>query len=244
MKRALKPLPGFLILLSFSAQAEPETSAAGSPLIKASPARGWSAGAALSFARRELRVDGTLMATDLRNITARVGIDLIPSVHPWVEAGAVKADRDDFEGENGPTWAVGVDANLIEFIVAGHPSMPRKKILRLGGEASYRESESNFADADFSWSELLLRPRVSYVIDHRGGEAWKGYSPTGSAYYGGLVISRIDGDFASASVEANRNFGFELGGSFRLSSGVVTELSGIFYGDKDRAVRLGFAYHF
>ena len=148
MKRALNPLPGFLILLSFSAQAEPETSAAGSPLIKASPARGWSAGAALSFARRELRVDGALMATDLRNITARVGIDLIPSVHPWVEAGAVKADRDDFEGENGPTWAVGVDANLIEFIVAGHPSMPRKKILRLQWvfhPSPIRETASLFA---------------------------------------------------------------------------------------------------
>ncbi len=184
------------------------------------------------------------MATDLRGIAARGGIDLAPSVHPWVEAGTVKADQDDLDGENGPTWAVGVNVNLFEFIVAGHPSMPRKKVLRLGGEGSYRESESNSADADFSWSELLLRPRVSYVIDHRGNEAWKGYSPTGSAYYGGLVISRIDGDFGSASVEANRNFGFELGGSFRLSSGMVTELSGIFYGDKERVVHLGFAYHF
>jgi len=244
MKRALKHLPGCLILLSFSIQAEPETSAAGSPLIKANPARGWSAGSAITLARREFKVDGALMATDLRSIAARVGIDLIPSVHPWVEAGVVKADRDDFEGENGPTWAVGVDVNLVEFIVAGHPSMPRKKILRLGGEVSYRESESNFADADFSWSELLLCPRVSYVIDHRGGESWKGYSPTGSAFYGGLVISRTGGDLASASVEANRNFGFELGGRFRLSDGVVTELSGIFYGDKDRALHLGFAYHF
>ncbi|MFT7513760.1 MAG: hypothetical protein ACI9QL_002974 [Candidatus Omnitrophota bacterium] len=244
MKPTFLFLLGLLLSITGSTHAEPELNAAGTPLIQAIPMRGWSTGAAVSFGRREFKADGALLETDIRRIMARVGFDLLPSVHPWIEAGTVKADQDDFDGENGPSWAVGVEVNLAEFVVDGHPSLPRKKVVRLGGEAAYRQSESNFADADFNWSEILLRPRLSYVVDHRGADEWVGYHPTGSSYYGGLVISGVDGELGPASLDANRNFGFELGGSFRLGNGVVTELSGILYGDKDREIRLGFAYHF
>ena len=237
-------LCAMISLLAVGAQAQAPITAAPRALMSTDAGIGWQAEANLQIGSREFNAASTLLETDLRIISARVGFDLLPFLQPWLEAGTSKADRDDFDGENGLFAGAGVRAELLQWVLSGNPSLPRKRTLTLGGEAGFRSYESNSAEADFNWNEFEFVPGVTYSNNQLGNAEWIPYRPIETMLHGGLVFSTIDGEFGGSDVEGNRNFAFRLGATLLWQNAITTKLSGTFFGDKDRLVSLGLGYQF
>jgi hypothetical protein len=205
---------------------------------------GWSTSADVQIGSREFTGVGELLETDLRIISGRVGLQLLPYLQPWVEAGTSKADRDSFDGENGLFIGGGLQAELMQWILSGNPSLERKKALTLGGQLAYRSFESNSAQADFTWREVEFAPGLTYTHNRLGEGIWIPYQPLETNLRGNVVFSHIDGEFGNTDIEGNRNFGFRLGADLLWLKGFTTSLNGTFYGDKDRMLHFGMGYRF
>jgi hypothetical protein len=227
------------------ARAQGALDGAGQALFAPTEVEGWSIGLRFAALSRELKVEGRdLLELDAHRVVAEVGRDLTPAVQLALQAGWTQAEAEDQDGENGPAWAVLGRANLAETVLRASPEIGRQEWAGLEVEAGYRYGASNFDEADFDWSEVYVAPAAYYRVNHRGDARRKSYHGTGYGIRLGLVFNAIDGDYGSASVDENRNFGFLAAADVRWWRGWSGQLMTHLYGSGDQTIEAGIHYHF
>lgn len=233
-----------LAALAGSAQAqrmEPATE----PVVAIESPGGLSAGLRAQWDRREFKVgEARPLSLDLTHIVARLGADLAPFAHAWVEAGMMQAEGIADEGEAGLEWAVGGDLNALEYVIRKSPVVGKREWLGLNLAASYRQQESNFDERDLRWNEIRLLPYLKYGQNLAGEDGWRPYHPDGMLLRLGLAMVRADGEYGSKDLEENRNFGALFGVDLRWHSGWVTRLDVLLFGSEEREVSLGISRFF
>ncbi|MEM7392961.1 MAG: hypothetical protein AAF492_11505 [Verrucomicrobiota bacterium] len=171
-----------------------------------------------------------------------------PGLTLFVEAGAAKAERDNSDdGEYGPDLGVGLEISTARIAVFDSAVIGKEADLMASIALKYTDTESNFSNRrDFSWSELTLTPKVTYIATPRSDLDMKqSYRPSQvRLHLGAVAILDSDGDFDGSDLETARDFGLLFGVDFELAEVWSVLASGVFYGDSDRALRLGFALDF
>jgi hypothetical protein len=214
-------------------------------LISVERSPGASFGVLYQGDRRQFKLEGQPLQVDANHVRAQVGCNILPFLHCAAEAGAVKAKTDEEGGEWGLDWGGSLKLHLLERTLHTSPAAGRRSTLRVAVKGSYIQSESNFPDRDFRWSELKVTPFVTFSVDSRTAALWEpDYRPTGASIRGGLVFLAADGDYGEQTVEENRNFGIMLGASVRIEDDWVVDLELNAYDAADRTFTLGLGYHF
>ncbi len=213
-------------------------------LVESSVGQGWTAGARLDLARREFVSEGAILDVDVLRTTAQFGLCLIAPVHAFIEAGWSKAELPQNEGEGGFSWAYGVDVAIWEHILQRSPVFGKTRTLGLSLTASRQSTESNLRDAELSWEETRITPKVRYTASKMQGDNWLPYRPAQTSVFGGISYSDLKGDLGDAEFEGNRDFGLVIGADLMFMDSCIVEISGTFFGDNDRTVGAGVRWNF
>ena len=207
---------------------------------------GWTVGIRHQIGRRDFRADSTDLDVDIVHTVGKLGYSVLPFLRAEVEVGYCRAEQVEMgiDGERGVEWSGRVCANLLEHVLQASPVVGKQHYVNFGVTAAYTQSESNFREIDFSWSEILVTPTLTYVADRGPVPAGLIYEPTGAALRSGLSFSGVDGDYGNEVVEGARDFGVLLGADVRWSSGWLARLDCTFFGKRDHTLSLGLTYDF
>lgn len=225
-------------------RAEPALDAPAYPMLVAEPAAGWSIGVHYGSFSREMKADGEVLELDGNRVVAEVGYSVAPFLQLAAQTGWAKAELDGREGENGLAWALIGRANLVEHVLRASPVTGRQEWAGAAVDFQYRYHESNQDQGDFDWTETLLVPNIYFFHNRRGDALRQEYEPSGLGLRAGLAFSSIDGDYDGLEITENRDFGFQLGGDVRWTSGWVARLRATLFGSGDRFIEIGTLFHF
>ncbi len=228
----------------FPAQGE-DMNAAPDSLLTSTDAHGWSVGVSAGFHEREVVVGEELTNLDASYLVAELDYAVLPYLAVILQGGYGKADglleRD---GERGVAWAVGVDFNVLEYVIEHSPVFGDISKIGFQVKGMFRSMQSNFEDSDFDWTETTIAPLVYYTVSSMNQVALHKYNPDGASIKCGVVLNSIDGEYGDSDVEENRDFGMMLGMDLRFAGNWLTMLEGAFYGSGDREISVGMLYRF
>jgi len=227
-------------------RAEPKIGSPSRSLVTLDDPAGWTIGVRAQFDTRAFDTGTDDLDIDITHLVARMGYSLTPFASLYAEAGTSYAEQENEneEGERGLEWAALLEVSLVEYVMRESPVVGRQETLSLATTVSYRQSESNFDDVDFSWNELSVVPTVSYTLNRRVEAIGHAYEPNGARARIGLLFATIDGEYGNEDVEEDRNFAFVAGADLLSSAGWVLGIDAAFYGSSDRTLSLGLQYNF
>ena len=223
-----------------SARLEPTSSA----MLTLTEPQGWNAGLRLRRDRREFQIGPETDKLDIDQATFRLGFAPLSFINVWAEAGVVRAEDIQEKASTGLQWGVGAYARIFELPIDSSPVVGHKRTIAGGVEVTYTESESNFDNADFDWSELRLSPLASYIQNRKGDLRWFNYGPEGIAVHGGPIFIRNSGTLDGSTVREKSDIGARVVFDILWASGWVTSFDGSFIGDSERQLSLGFSKNF
>ncbi len=219
--------------------------ATSSAMLTLTEPQGWNAGLRLRRDRREFQIGSSKTdKLDIDQVTFRLGFAPLSFINLWAEAGVVRAEDIQEKASTGLQWGVGAYARFFEMPIETSPVVGHKRSIAGGLEVTYTESESDFDQADFNWSELRISPLVSYIQNRKGEVRWFNYEPEGIAVHAGPVFIRNSGNLEGLSVREKRDFGARVIFDVLWASGWVTSFDGTFIGDEERQLSLGFSKNF
>lgn len=244
-----KHLLYFVVVCSFISMGFPHLSSAkleatSSAMLTLTEPQGWNAGLRLRRDRREFKIGYVNDKLDIDQATFRLGFAPLSFINIWAEAGVVRAEDIQERASTGLQWGVGAYARIFELPIDSSPVIGHKRSIAGGVEVTYTESESDFDEADFSWSELRVSPLVSYIQNRKGDVRWFNYEPEGIAVHAGPVFLRNGGKFDGLTIREERDIGARVVFDILWASGWVASFDGTFIGDEERQLSLGFSKNF
>lgn len=213
------------------------------PALSLGNTPGWRVSLDTRLDAREFKTDQGLESMDMKNFWATLTVDATPWLSLSAKGGAGKADRKVRDGEWGPLWGVAASAYVLERVMHASPVAGKTERIGLEINLDYTTRESNFSDADFSWTEVRVLPAVVYRKTKPHAREIGPRSPHEMQMRGGLLFLNSEGDFGDASIEGNRNFGVHLGAGW-AQTGWTTRLYTNILGDKEYEWGLGATYTF
>jgi len=211
-----------------------------SALVRVVEEPGWNMGARLHFDRRQYDTDAARVDTDIRQLVARLGIRLAPSLHVWGDLGAAEADVESNRGGAGLVWGIGAGLSVFEYAMQASPVVGSKELLSLEIEGSYRDAESDFnEDRTLTWQDARVATIIAYRINSLGEQEQRPFDPSGYALRAGPVYTRVSGEFDGTDFEHTNEFGALFGADIRMNSGWLVRAEFIWLGRDNREFSLG-----
>jgi hypothetical protein len=211
---------------------------------------------------REMRFENRVTAVEFSHITAGVGLDILPSLALYAEAGTAGMQVGVIESTGGFEWGIGARAALWDTVIDGTPVVPRRHAIRLEVDVAYREASmkidgvyfgqitgtlaADLANTDdyFKWSELTISPLIRYTHNRATESVWNRRHPTGISAYIGPIYSDWDIDHAPLKGKGYHDMGMRLGADMRIANGWLIQLDAILFDGSDRHYTIGMGYYF
>lgn len=178
-------------------------------------------------------------------------------VSSWIETDA--------DGDPGPAWGLGGGVVVLRKTLKDSPVLGRLEWVELEVQASHREANSDlppvarrYWDADagrhlpgaetgesaeassreFTWRDSRITPMLIYRRDRTAEGGLAPFALTGYAVRGGISWFRTRMEYPGRSDREDHGFGVEVGADFRLRSGWVCRLEGLFLESSQRRFSL------
>lgn len=200
---------------------------------------------------RDLVNDDVSVSMDKTRYTAELAVDVLPFMGIFAEAGVVQAklDNNNIDGSYGFTWGLGVDFNLLEFLISESPVIGKKQWLQLRVHAKVESSESNMPGADFSWYEYKVIPSIIYNNNLKTKVNINSTQPMAVATEIGLIFSKVDGkaepfDAENIDFSETDNIGILLGVAFLGKNDWICRVNGELYGSGGGSAIFSIGYNF
>jgi hypothetical protein len=232
-------------VLSLQGAAQDEMGGADEGLLEVAGAPGLELGIASRFEQRALEAASSAgaMVVDIEvfQILTHAGVDVLPFLHLYGELGWGRVDLEpNTDGDGDIVGALGIHSQVIEFPIEESPVVGKQKAFSLDVDGSWRRVQSDFAEGDITYDEVLVIPSLRYIINRRGTRVWRPYRASGVDTHIGVAFSFIDGELGSVDVEEKQTVGFAAGVSARSWGNFLTSLRGIVYDEGDLVLSLGF----